>query len=148
MAASGKMYSSFPLNLAAGSILALNGTATTVNCALLTSSYTFDQESHSVWADVSSYEVVAGGSSGSAYVSGGTSLAGKSLTETSRVTKFDADDVSWNPSTITAQYCVLYETSNNKLILCQDFGDSKSSSIGAFVIQWNESGIFTMTVGA
>ena len=119
----------------------------TIKVALLTSSYTPNQDSHDYWDDVSSFEV-----SGTGYTAGGATLASKTVGYTSgtNVTKFDAADVSWTSSTITARYAVLYDDSpataaTKPLIGYVDFGSDQSSSSGTFSIVWDAAGIFTTT---
>lgn len=143
MAVTSKFYSQFPLALCKATFPDLSAAGTSIKCALLSSSYTFDQENHDLWSEVSSNEV-----SGTGYTAGGAALTNKALSEANRVTTFDADDVVWSNSTITARYAVLYEVSTGKLILCIDFGENMSSSGGDFTITWDASGIFTLTVPA
>ncbi|MEW6555093.1 MAG: hypothetical protein AB1384_12500 [Actinomycetota bacterium] len=143
MAVTSKFYAKFPLGLCNDLFPDLDAAGTTIKCALLGSGYTFDQETHDDWSDISANEV-----SGTGYTAGGAALANKALSEASRVTKFDADDVVWSNSTITARYAVLYEVSTGKLILCIDFGENMSSSGGSFTITWDAGGIFTLTVPA
>lgn len=119
----------------------------TIKVALLSSSYTPNQDTDDYWNDVSSYEV-----SGTGYTAGGATLANKSVTYTSgtNVTKFDGDDVSWTSSTITARYAVIYDASPasdtaKPLIGYVDFGSNQSSSSGTFSIVWDAAGIFTTT---
>lgn len=118
----------------------------TIKVALLSSSYTPNQDTDDYWNDVSSYEVT-----GTGYTAGGATLANKSVTYTSgtNVTKFDADDVSWTSSTITARYAVIYDStgtaSTSALIGYVDFGSNQSSSSGTFSIVWDAAGIFTTT---
>lgn len=119
----------------------------TIKVALLTSSYTPNQDTHDYFDDVSANEV-----SGTGYTSGGATLANKSVTYTSgtNVTKFDADDVSWTSSTITARYAVIYDASpatnaTRPLLAYVDFGSDQSSSSGTFSIVWDAAGIFTTT---
>lgn len=119
----------------------------TIKVALLTSSYTPNQDTHDYFDDVSANEVT-----GTGYTAGGATLANKSVTYTSgtNVTKFDADDVSWTSSTITARYAVIYDASpasnaTRPLIAYVDFGSDQSSSSGTFSIVWDAAGIFTTT---
>jgi len=119
----------------------------TIKVALLTSSYTPNQDTHDYFDDVSSYEVT-----GTGYTSTGVTLANKTVGYTSgtNVTKFDADDVSWTSSTITARYAVIYDASpatnaTRPLIAYVDFGSDQSSSSGTFSIVWDAAGIFTTT---
>jgi hypothetical protein len=114
----------------------------TINCALLANTYTPDPDDDT-WADVSSHEV-----SGTGYNAGGEALSGKSVTkdDTSDLMKFDATDVTWSSSTITARHAVLYDVTNADSLVCVlDFGSDQSSSNGDFTIQWNASGILTLT---
>lgn len=145
MAVTAKMYSNFPHLLLedklAGSIL-----TQTIKVALVTSIYTFNQETHDYFDDITN-EV-----SGSGYTAGGATLASKTCTEATRVTKFDAADVEWTSSTITARGAVIYYDSGtgstSLLLIYIDFGEDKSSENGTFKIQFNASGIFTITVPA
>lgn len=119
----------------------------TIKVALLSSSYTPNQDTHDYWDDVSANQVT-----GTGYTAGGATLANKSVTYTSgtNVTKFDADDVSWTSSTITARYAVIYDdtpatNATKPLIAYIDFGSDQSSSSGTFSIVWDAAGIFTTT---
>jgi len=119
----------------------------TIKVALVSSSYTPNQDTHDYWDDVATYEV-----SGTAYTAGGATLTTKTVGYTSgtNVTKFDADDVSWTTSTITARYAVVYDASPatnaaKPLIGYVDFGSDQSSSAGTFSIVWDSAGIFTTT---
>lgn len=118
----------------------------TIKVALVSSSYTPDQDAHDYWDDVSAYEVT-----GTGYTTGGATLASKTVGYTSgtNVTKFDAADVSWTSSTITARYAVIYlstgTASTSPLIAYVDFGSNQSSSNGTFAITWDAAGIFTTT---
>lgn len=118
----------------------------TIKVALLSSSYTPNQDTDDYFNDVSAYEVT-----GTGYTAGGVTLANKSVSYNSgtNVTKFDADDVSWTSSTITARYAVIYDStgtaSTSALIGYVDFGSNQSSSSGTFSIVWDAAGIFTTT---
>jgi len=147
MAVTAKAFSNMPLNALKKLITDLNDAGTTVKCMLLTSSASPDQETWNDKADVTN-EV-----SGTGYTAGGAALASKAVTEATRVTKFDADDVEWTSSTIIARYAVLYDgtpgaEADQCLLIWLDFGEDKSSENGTFKIQWNASGIFTFTVPA
>lgn len=119
----------------------------TIKVALVTSSYTPNQDTHDYWDDVVANEV-----SGTGYTAGGATLGSKTATYTSgtNVTAFDAADVSWTTSTITARYAVIYDdtpgtNATKPLIAYVDFGSDQSSSAGTFSVVWNASGIFTTT---
>jgi len=114
----------------------------TIKVALVTSSYTPDQDAHDYFDDVQSYEV-----SGDGYTAGGQALSNKSVTQDNTNDRgvFDADDVTWSNSTITARGAVLYKdtgtASSSPLICYFDFGEDKSSNNGDFTIQWDADGI-------
>jgi len=118
----------------------------TIKVALLGGTYVADVDGHTFWSDVKASEV-----SGTGYVSGGQALASKVVTQDNTADKasFDAADVTWSASTITARYAVLYKdtgtATTSPLICCFDFGADKSSSNGDFTIQWNAGGILTLT---
>ena len=119
----------------------------TIKVALLTSSYTPDQDAHDYFNDVSTYEVT-----GTGYTSGGATLASKTATYDSatNVIVLDAADVTWSSSTITARYAVIYDStgtaSTSALIGYVDFGSDQSSTNGNFTITWDSTGIVRITV--
>jgi hypothetical protein len=119
----------------------------TIKVALLTSSYTPDQDAHDYFNDVSSNEV-----SGTGYTAGGNTLASKTVTYDSanNVIILDAADTTWASSTITARYAVVYDStgtaSTSALIGYVDFGSDQSSTNGNFTITWDSTGIVRITV--
>jgi len=119
----------------------------TIKVALLSSSYTPDQDAHDYFNDVSTYEVT-----GTGYTSGGATLASKTATYDSatNVIVLDAADVTWSSSTITARYAVVYDStgtaSTSALIGYVDFGSDQSSTNGNFTITWDSTGIVRITV--
>jgi len=120
----------------------------TIKVALLTSSYTPNQDSHDYFDDVSSYEVT-----GTGYSTGGQTLGSKTLTYDSanNVIILDAADVTWSSSTITARYAVVYNDSgassaSKALIGYVDFSSDQSSTNGNFTITWDSTGIVRVTV--
>jgi hypothetical protein len=119
----------------------------TIKVALLSSSYTPDQDAHDYFNDVSTYEV-----SGTGYTSGGATLASKTATydSASNVIVLDAADTTWSSSTITARYAVIYDStgtsSTSALIGYVDFGSDQSSTNGNFTITWDSTGIVRITV--
>jgi hypothetical protein len=137
------LYGSFPAKLANKEI---DWDTDTIKVALCTSSYTPDQDTHDYFNDVTN-EV-----SGTGYTAGGATLASKTVTYTSgtNTQTFDAADVTWASSTITARYAVIYDSTGtagtSALIGYVDFGSNVVSSGGDFTIQWNASGIFTISV--
>lgn len=142
MSVTAHMYGQYPLNAAKKLISDLSAAGTAVKLALLDSSVAPDQDADEAWTDITS-EIT-----GTGYTAGGATLSTKTVTYASRVTTFDADDVSWTSSTITARYAVLYDSTGGKLILWVDFGEDKSSSNGTFKVEWASTGIFAETVAA
>jgi len=134
------VYNRFKANLA-NKIVDIEGD--TLKIALLDSNHSFDAD-HNTWADVSANEV-----SGTGYTAGGQALSNASVTQdnTNDLAKLDADDVTWSGSTITAAFAVIYDDTlaNKDLICCIDFGGDISSTNGDFTIQFNASGIITIT---
>lgn len=119
----------------------------TIKVALLSSSYTPDQDAHDYFNDVSSFEVT-----GTGYTSGGNTLGSKTATYDSatNVIVLDAADTTWSSSTITARYAVIYDStgtsSTSALIGYVDFGSDQSSTNGNFTITWDATGIVRITV--
>jgi hypothetical protein len=144
------LFGKFPINIlggeTSGESLALDYLSDTVKVSLHTSSYTYDQDTHETWSDVTN-EVT-----GTGYTARGVTLTSKTISYSSgsNLSTFDADDASWSTSTITARVAVIYKDTGTNgtslLIGYVDFGSDKSSSAGTFTIQWNASGIFTFTV--
>ena len=120
----------------------------TIKVALLSSSYTPNQDTHDYYDDVSANEVT-----GTGYTTGGITLASKTSTYdgTNNVIVLDAADVTWSSSTITARYAVVYDDSGasaaaKALIGYVDFGSDQSSTNGNFTITWDSTGIVRITV--
>lgn len=133
------IYNSFRTSRLDGSAPDLTGD--TIKVMLVTSAYT-PLATHEFRSSVTN-EV-----SGAGYTTGGATLASKTLTGTTTVT-FDAADVTWSSSTITARAAVLYQdtgsAATDRLISYIDFGSDQISVNGNFTIQWNASGIFSLT---
>lgn len=118
----------------------------TVKVALVTSSYSFDQDAHDFFDDITN-EVT-----GTGYTAGGATLASCTVTYTgaSNTLALDAADVSWSSSTITARGAVVYVstgTASTSPLLCfVDFGANVSTTSGTFTITWDSAGIASVTV--
>lgn len=143
MAVTAKLYGSFPAKLANKEI---DFDTDTIKVALCTSTYVPNQDTHAYFSDITN-EVV-----GTGYTAGGATLASKTVTYTaaSNTQTFDAADVAWASSTITARYAVIYESTGtagtSALIGYVDFGADVSTTSGAFTITWDAAGIFTIAV--
>lgn len=135
------IYNSFFADLAKNNI---DLEADTLKVALVAAAYTPDVDAHNFFDDITN-EVV-----GTGYTAGGATLANKTATQddTNNLLKFDADDVTWASSTITARGAVLYKStgtaSTSPLIKYFDFGSDQVSAGANFTIQWNASGILTI----
>lgn len=116
----------------------------TVKVALLNNSHSFNADT-SLWASVSANELAASGG----YTTGGATLASKTVTQDDTNDKgvFDAADVSWTSATFTAYFAVIYDdtTTGDMLIATIDFGGAQQVTAGTFTIQWNASGIITIS---
>lgn len=114
----------------------------TIKCALVTSSYTPDKDAHVFFDDITN-EV-----SGTGYTAGGKALANKAINQddTNNRAEFDADDVIWTVSTLTARAAVLYKDtgtdSTSPLIAYIDFDTDYTTSGTDFTIEWDAEGIF------
>lgn len=117
----------------------------TIKVMLLTSSHSQDQDAHEFIDDVSANEV-----SGTGYTAGGATLGSKTITQddTDNEGVFDAADVTWSTSTITARYAAIYKDTGtpatSPIIAILDFGTDKVSSAGNFTISWNAEGILNL----
>jgi hypothetical protein len=117
----------------------------TIKCALATSTYTPNQDTHDFFDDVTN-EV-----SGTGYTAGGVTLANKTLTydTASNETRLDADDAAWTSSSFTARYAVVYKStgtaSTSPLMGYVNFGGDQTVSTGNFTIQWDATGVLKVT---
>ena len=79
------------------------------------------------------------------YTQAGVTLAGKAVTEAT-TTKWDGTNSEWTTATFTAYHAVIYDsTAGNDLICSIDFGGAKTVAAGTFTIQWDASGIVTLS---
>lgn len=118
----------------------------TIRVILLASTYTPNQSGHDYLDDVIAHEITATG-----YTAGGATLANKTEAFAGQVKKFDADDVIWPESSITARHLVLVDYSpatnaTRPLIGYVDFGDDVTSTGADFKVTWHADGIFSITV--
>lgn len=123
----------------------LNGTidldTNTFKVMLVTSAYT-PSAAHDFRDDITN-EVIGAG-----YVTGGETLSTPTVTLDGVTADWDAVDVTWAASTITARGAVIYKNvgtaATDNLIAYIDFGTDQISSSGNFTIQWNAGGILTL----
>jgi len=120
----------------------------TVKVAMLSNSYTVNP-AHSIFGDVSSHEVAAGGG----YTAGGVALANKSVTLAAAVAKYTADPATWAGLTKTYRTLAIYseKTVNGvvnpliALILVDNTPADIVITAADYSVQWNANGIFTMS---
>lgn len=114
----------------------------TIKVLLVTSAYT-PSAAHEFRSSITD-EVVGAG-----YTAGGQTLAGVVVDLNGSSGRFDANNVTWTSSTITARAAVVYKDTGNpatdNLIGYVDFVTDQSSSNGDFTIQWNANGVLTLT---
>lgn len=139
-----QVYNSFKLNLIDTSTK-INFSSDTIKVALVTSTYSPSIDNHDFFNDITN-EVV-----GTGYTAGGATLASKTVTQDNTNDKavFDAADVTWTTSSITARGAILYKStgvaSTSPLIGYIDFGADKTSDVGTFQITINTSGLLTIS---
>lgn len=118
----------------------------TIKVMLCTSGYAPNQHTHIYKSSVTN-EV---SSTGTNYTTRGKALTGLAITYSTGVVKFDADNIQWDSSTMTARYAVIYQDTGNDttsvLIGYVDFEVDQASSNGTFLITWDAGGIFTITI--
>ncbi len=116
-----------------------------VKVMLLDSGYTPNQDTDVLKADIDAHEVV-----GTGYTAGGQALTGKTVSYDAgtRTTTFDAADLVWADSAITAHYAAVYDSdgAGSPLLLIIDFGADLYSTSSVFTITWDATGLFTGTV--
>lgn len=116
--------------------------ANDIKVALMSPAYTPDFDADQFYADVSADEA-----SGAGYTTGGQSLTTKTVNQDNTNDRgvFDADDLNWPSSSITARGCIIYKDTGNpatsKLIGYIDFLTNRTSSGGTYTIQWQSVGI-------
>lgn len=138
------LYTSFATKLLNGGGIDLD--TDTIKMALTTSSYTPNQDTHDFFDDVTN-EVT-----GTGYTAGGASLASKTVTQddTNNRAVFDAADVTWATSTITARYGVIYKStgtaSTSPLIALIDFGVNVVTVASTFQVTFNVDGILKLSI--
>ena len=91
-------------------------------------------------AATTNYSDVTGNSdeaSGTNYTTGGNTLAGATILLDGSTAIVDFTDTTWASATVSADGCIIYNTSQaNKAIATIDFGGTKTSTNGDFVVQF------------
>lgn len=114
---------------------------------LHTATYTPDLDTHRYQSSLTN-EL----GTGDGYTAGGLTLTGKSLAydASTNTAWLDVDDLIWDPSTLTARYCAIADTTpgtaaTNPLIALIDFEVNKTSDNAPFKIAINTLGILRLT---
>lgn len=136
------IYNSFKKKLIDNSTK-INLETDTIKCALVTSTYAPNIDSHDFFDDVTN-EVSATG-----YTAGGNTLTVTvSQDNTDDEAVFDATDTSWASSSITARGAIVYKStgvaSTSPLICYIDFGADYTTVSGTFQITFNSEGIINI----
>jgi len=137
------VYNSFKAKIMDGSI---DLDTDNINVCLLDSGHTPNIDTHTMYSDITANEIA----SATGYTTKGQSLASKpvAVDTTDDEGVFDAADVTWSTSTITARYAVLFKNSGTNttspLIAYVDFAADKTSDNGDFVITWSSEGILNL----
>lgn len=144
MAASISFYNSFREYLADGTI---DLDTHTFKVMLVSSAYTFSA-SHTVKADITNELSTANG-----YTAGGATLGSVTWAHSGGTATFDAADTVWTASggSITARRAVIYDdTAASDELVASILLDTTPADVTAtdgntLTLQWNASGIFTIT---
>lgn len=81
------------------------------------------------------------------YTAGGRALSGLSVSQDNGDNEgvWDAADVIWASSDISAYGAVVYDTTASSALICYfDFGSYQVASSGDFTISWNAEGIINL----
>ena len=115
----------------------INFSTDTFKVMLMGTGYT-PSITHSVYADVSSYEIT-----GTGYTAGGVTLTGVSLSESNGVCTWTFSSPSWASCTLSGvRYAVIYDATASQLIKCIDFGMALNVATGPFTINVPAAGVF------
>lgn len=131
----------------------IDWTGDDIYCALLTASYTPDQDTHDFFNDVSATECT-----GTGYTAGGVVLGTKSInydTATNR-TQLRAANSVFTTVTVTTRYAVVYKAvggvgpgtpASSPLLGYVDFGATQTISGVTFTLDWDDTeGVLRTTV--
>ena len=116
----------------------------TIKAILVTDAQNEDYSAHEVYDDIT--EEVA---DGNGYTTGGVELDNTTVDQNGEYSIYDADDISWLNSTITARAVVIYrdtgDSATSELIAYMTFGGNVSSDNSTFVVAWSDDGVFTVS---
>lgn len=112
----------------------------TFKVALLTG-HTFDADHSDFSVNIQPNEIT-----GTGYTAGGATMTNSAPTidTVNDWVEYDATDVTWTASTISATAAVVYEVSTDYPICYIDFGTTQTTSATDFTISWNADGVFKL----
>lgn len=141
MAVSAKWFTNGIKSFLMGTVTWKTTGGSVIKCALLADTWTPNQDTNILWADISANEIA----NGNGYTTGGYTMVPSDPTvdAASNETRMDAADVQWTGSTLTARYAVIY--SGTTLIGYVDFGANVVSSAGTYTITWDATGVLKIT---
>jgi hypothetical protein len=111
--------------------------------ALLTASHVPDEAADEFWSDISGDEV-----SGTNYTAGGVTLSGVSISVSSGVLVWDANDALWNTPNYTFRFVAIYNNTlaNKDLLILLDYGATANPGGNTFYVRFdNPDGILKAT---
>lgn len=122
----------------------------TLKVMLTTSTYVPNQDTHKFKSDVTN-EVTGTGYTAGGMALTGVTASGSQYTGATNIWAFDANDVVWAASTITARIAVCYDSTpatdaTRPLLFYVDFGADVTSTAGDFTITWAAGGLARVTV--
>jgi len=112
--------------------------AQTWKVALLSSTFVYDHATHSTYASLTNQIT------GTGYVAGGATLAGKASSYIDSTTvMLDATDLSWGPGATfsNVKFAACYDTVTGLIRALYELSAAQSVSDGTFTLQWNASGL-------
>jgi len=150
MATTHKLYTGAIYAALMGKVTDISAVGTSIKCCLLDDGYTFDQNVHVSYNDISADEI-SSAAPNVGYTTGGVALTSKTLTAADKTITFDSVDPSWATATFSYQYAVFYDDTpaadtDKMLLSVLDFGELKSVTAATCQIVLPTSGIFTVTV--
>ena len=138
-------YNNAPFLLGEG-LLTLSSDA--IRVALLQGTYTPDVVAHTLYTDVSAFEIDSGTYTN--YVAGGELLANATFVQSGGTATLDADDITWTGASITTRFGVVYVDATKgayaKPLLFYVLFDDLPQDVSRedFTIKWAPSGVIAL----
>ena len=133
------VYKSFIESFLSPGAFSIDWANDTIKVALADENFIFNPDNQ-YFSDVISYEIT-----GTGYTQGGEELTNKTVTVTNTKATFDADDVVWSNSTVTARYGIIYKDTGNDstspLVAIVDKGSVFTTVNTSFSVRFSTQGI-------